>query len=179
MHMLLPPYAICLSHTHTLRVRRQTILSPTHSHVQSPSLFPWKPEGQGANERLCDCVTVTKCSPVPECTVTRRRQSSAAEFIPKRKKTGIITWWVILQISYKWTSIVTLSSRQQLHLASLWASCWTAGSIYLAYNADRADCQSFEKREELFPFLAAMCHCYIFIKLFYNQGFSLFGSSLQ
>lgn len=86
MHMLLLPYAICLSHTHTRWVRRQTILSPTHSHVQLPSLFPWKPEEQGANERLCDCLTVKKCSPVPASTAARWTQSSGLEFMQEKGK---------------------------------------------------------------------------------------------
>lgn len=66
MHMLLLPYAISLTHKYTRRVRRQTFLSPTRSHVCScQACFHGNLGGEGVNERLCDCVSTTKSSPVP------------------------------------------------------------------------------------------------------------------
>lgn len=60
------------------RVRRQTSIFPAHSHVW-PSLFPWKPERQDTNERLCDCVTNPKRSPVPVCKAAWCANSYSSE----------------------------------------------------------------------------------------------------
>lgn len=55
-HML----SLSVSHTHSQGMKTDLPLSNTFACVRSQSLFPWKPQGQGVNERLCGCVTIRK-----------------------------------------------------------------------------------------------------------------------
>lgn len=111
--------AICcqssLSFSITPSEKTDLRLSNTSTRVKPLSLFPWKPEGQDANERLCVCVTVLKYSPAPASTAAKH---SNRVLMKKHRETQILTTKRFLKKKGMRTffSFMEWGSQMSLHL---------------------------------------------------------------